>query len=257
MNDFKWNNTDQFSVLGFLLATFIPSGVGFLGFRFILPRVVSQGTPILLGYGVIGSIMLGVFVVVAVLLLRKESKQLGSSFLQRALLIGLKRKEVLITVLLILGIMILTVLSKPLSLVFMNLIDFDVPSYLPFFLDPSINPATADPMVVSSGVELAGRWDIFGALALMIILNIATEELYFRGWILPKLERFGRISWILNGLFFALYHTFQLWLLPTILLASLGFAFITKRSQSILPALIAHLVVNLLGVASLVPLFLG
>ena len=43
---------------------------------------------------------------------------------------------------------------------------------------------------------------------------------------------------------FALYHTFQLWLFPTIIVASLTFAFVFYWTRSLWPGLIGHLVFN-------------
>jgi membrane protease YdiL (CAAX protease family) len=48
------------------------------------------------------------------------------------------------------------------------------------------------------------------------------EELYFRGYLLPRLSRYGRWTPVLSGLFFGLYHVWQLFSFPTI--ALLGIA---------------------------------
>jgi membrane protease YdiL (CAAX protease family) len=89
-------------------------------------------------------------------------------------------------------------------------------------------------------------------------LNISAEELYFRAWMLPKLSRFGKASWILNGVLFAGYHTFQIWLFPQLLIASLGMALIVRLTRSIWPAVAGHMVVNfLLGMLGPLALVLG
>lgn len=83
-------------------------------------------------------------------------------------------------------------------------------------------------------------------MAITILLNILAEELYFRAWLLPKMSKYGNISWVINGTLFALYHSYQLWLLPTILVASLLMAFIIFKSKSIWLTLAAHFVGNFL-----------
>jgi len=100
--------------------------------------------------------------------------------------------------------------------------------------------------VLSPGLPLQGKYGLLPLIGIALLLNILTEELYFRAWLLPKMSRYGAWSWVLNGVLFALYHTFQLWLLPVLLVASLLFAFICYRSKSIWPALVAHLIGNFL-----------
>ena len=65
------------------------------------------------------------------------------------------------------------------------------------------------------------------------ILNILAEEFYFRAWMLPKLAKYGRGSWVINGTMFALYHTFQLWLFPALIVGSLIFAFVFYWTRSV------------------------
>jgi hypothetical protein len=50
------------------------------------------------------------------------------------------------------------------------------------------------------------------------------EELCFRGYLLPRLSRYGRRAPLLGGLFFGLYHVWQLFSFPTVFLlgAALG-----------------------------------
>ena len=139
----------------------------------------------------------------------------------------------------------------------MEVLSIDVPDYLPFFLHPDINPVSADPMVISSGISLAGRWDIFATVTLMLILNILAEELYFRAWLMPKMGKLGPAAWFANGALFALYHTFQLWLFPVLLIASISFAFLVYRTRSVIPSLLAHVLINGLNVLFLFPMFLG
>lgn len=126
---------------------------------------------------------------------------------------------------------------------------------MPFFLDPAIDPATSDMAILSPGFPLHGRYELLPLLAITLLLNIATEELYFRAWMLPKLSRFGNWGWVLNGVLFALYHSFQIWLLPVLLVGSLFFAFVFYRSQSLWPPVVAHFIGNfVLGIAGTVML---
>lgn len=255
LRTFDWNRTKQLSVSKLLLAVFIPSTIAFIGFHFVLPQVVNSGTPVLIAYGYTASTMLFTVFVVGILLSIKEAKELNITILTRLCFKNLDWKQTLIATLIAVIAILLSLLAGPLNKIVVNLFNINIPSYLPFFLNPTIDPLTADPMVISSGISLLGRWDILSLFFITIFLNILTEEIYFRGWLLPKLSKYGQWSWVINGTLFALYHTFQLWLLPVILIASLCFAFLTYKSRSILPALIAHLVLNSLNLIVLFPMF--
>jgi membrane protease YdiL (CAAX protease family) len=57
------------------------------------------------------------------------------------------------------------------------------------------------------------------------------EELYFRGYLLPRLSRYGRWAPLPGGLFFGLYHVWQLFGFPTVFLlgTALGYVVWWKR----------------------------
>jgi len=92
-NNFEWKNSKQLSIIQFLLATCLPSGIAYVGFRVVLPNLVKSGTPILVGWPAIASIMLFVFVLLAIFLLRSEAKQLGISLWERMCFKRLSGKE--------------------------------------------------------------------------------------------------------------------------------------------------------------------
>jgi membrane protease YdiL (CAAX protease family) len=61
------------------------------------------------------------------------------------------------------------------------------------------------------------------------------EELYFRGYLLPRLSRHGRWAPLLGGLLFSLYHVWQWFSFPTVFLlgAALGYVVWWKRDVRI------------------------
>ncbi len=257
-NAFDWNKTNQFSIIQFLFAIFIPSGIAFAGFHWILPALVANGVPVMVAWPSVAAVMLLGFVVIAVFLLQKDARSLGITFWARACFRRLSAKEWAIY----LGIAVLGIFAamaaQGLILPMLDAVHFTVPSYMPFFLNPAVNPASADMSVLSPGLPLKGSFGLLPLIGIALILNILTEELYFRAWLLPKLSRFGPWAWVLNGVFFALYHTFQLWLLPTLLAASLVMAFIFYKSRSVWPPLVAHFVANfLLSILAIIALVVG
>lgn len=253
-NTFDWGKTAQLSITQLLLATFIPSAIAFFGFRVILPELVRNGAPIVIAWPSIASVALLGFVLVAIFLLRSEAKQLGISIWARMCFRKLSLKEWAIYIGLLLLALIIIMGTQGFFIPFVDAVG--VPDYMPFWLDPRIDVANTDMAVLSPGFNPQGKYILILLMAVTLFLNILTEELYFRAWILPKLSKYGNWGWVINGTLFAFYHTFQIWLLPSLLIASLAFAFIFYKSQSIWPAFAAHLVMNLLvgllGVLSLV-----
>lgn len=250
---FQWDQIQQLTIPQLLLATFIPSGVAFVGFRMILPMFVASGTPSLTGWAAIASVMLFIFVLAAIYLLNREAKKLGISLTVRMCLKKLTLKEWLIYGAMLVGAFVLILFIQPVTALFMGIVDgiplLTRPDYMPFMLDPRIDPMAADPATLSPGLTIIGNYGLIPLMLITLFLNILTEELYFRAWMLPKLAKYGNLGWILNGILFALYHTFQLWLLPTLLVASLTFAFIFYRSKSAWPVFAGHFIVNFLASA--------
>ena len=133
-----------------------------------------------------------------------------------------------------------------------------IPDYMPFWLNPSIDPMYTAPEILSPGYLLKGNYLVLVLMAVTLLLNILAEEIYFRGWLLPKMQNFGRWSWALNGFLFALYHTFQLWLFPMIFALSLATALTVYLSKSISPAIITHFVANfLISVIGIIAIVVG
>ena len=257
-NTFDWDKTSQMSVVQFMLAIFIPSGVAFIGFRIILPALVANGTPILIAWPSVASLMLLGLVVAAILLLNKEAKTMGISLWTRMCMKKLSCKEWGLYIAIVIVGLVATFAAQGMVIPFMNAFKLSVPDYMPFFLDPAIEPTATDESILSPGFPLQGSYGLLPLIGITLLLNILTEELYFRAWMLPKLSRYGAWGWVMNGIFFALYHAFQIWLLPTLLVGSLFFAFIFYRSKSIWPPFAAHLIGNfLLTILGLLMLIAG
>ncbi len=243
---FNWESTKQLSATQLLLSFAIPSIFAFTGFRVVLPRLVKSGIPVMLAWPSVAFVMLLLFVIAGFFLLRAEAKQLNISIKSRMCLKKLSIKQWLSYIGIMFAGLIISMLAVQLVGPFMKVTGLSIPDYMPFFLNPAIDPATADPSVLSPGFPLKGQYILLPLMAITLLLNILAEELYFRAWILPKISKYGNIGWMANAVLFALYHSFQLWLLPTILIGSLVWAFVIYKSKSIWPAFIGHLIGNFL-----------
>jgi membrane protease YdiL (CAAX protease family) len=77
------------------------------------------------------------------------------------------------------------------------------------------------------------------------LLGPVTEELYFRGYLLPRLDRLGPWAPVLNTLLFALYHVWTPWRWPQIAIGFLPLAMTAWRTRSLYVSLAAHVAINL------------
>jgi membrane protease YdiL (CAAX protease family) len=75
-------------------------------------------------------------------------------------------------------------------------------------------------------------------------LGPITEEMYFRGHLLPRLERLGNKAPVLNTALFALYHVWSPWRWPVIFLGFLPTAVRVRRTQSVRLGVFVHLLIN-------------
>ena len=107
------------------------------------------------------------------------------------------------------------------------------------------------------GIPLPGAWWILIYYAVLILVcNIGGEELWWRGYVLPRQElAFGRTTWVVHGISWSLFHLFmQLSLWDTIRMAISGVAlsFVAQRTKSTWPGIVGHSFGNLAFFLSLV-----
>lgn len=98
-------------------------------------------------------------------------------------------------------------------------------------------------------------------IALLFILNgfvaPVVEELYFRGYLLPRLARHGRWAPVINLVLFTLYHVWQPWLYPTLLVSLYPLIFAVWRTRSVRLGIVTHCALNLIGGMATVGLILS
>ena len=244
--EFNWRDAKQFSIIQLFLAFAIPAAMGYVGFRMVLPMLVADGMASIVAWPIVASTMLFFFVAAPIRFMRVEAKALNITLMARMCVKRLTGRQWAIYLAIMTTGFVAAGAMLQLVPAFIYVTGLTVPDYMPFMLTPSIDVMTADPETLSPGFPLSGKYFLIPLFLVTLVLNILVEELYFRAWILPKMARFGKVSWVINGTLFALYYVFQFWLFPTILAASLIFAFVIYKSQSILPALAGHFVFNFL-----------
>lgn len=101
-----------------------------------------------------------------------------------------------------------------------------------------------------TGIEGGGY-----ARSALLLLNVASvfvfvigvpivEEMYFRGFLLPRISYLGMWAILFNALLFALYHFTTPWVFVTRALITLPLAYVAYRNQNIIPGIVVHMIAN-------------
>jgi membrane protease YdiL (CAAX protease family) len=93
-------------------------------------------------------------------------------------------------------------------------------------------------------------------LVIVFVANIFSEELWWRGYILPRQElEHGKLAWIVNGILWSLFHIFKWWAVPFMLLRQWMLPFVVQRTRNTTPGILIHFISNGLSVLlSIIPL---
>jgi membrane protease YdiL (CAAX protease family) len=99
-------------------------------------------------------------------------------------------------------------------------------------------------------VPAAGNWWLLlWGVACLIILNIFGEELWWRGYILPRQELAnGRWAWVVNGVLWAAFHIFYhttLFSFVSYVPGTCALAYVAQRTRSTWPGVIGHTIANI------------
>jgi membrane protease YdiL (CAAX protease family) len=83
------------------------------------------------------------------------------------------------------------------------------------------------------------------------------EELYFRGYLLPRMERFGRWAPLLNVSLFSLYHFWSPWQLVARILAIGPMVYAVRWTRNVYLGMVVHCSLNTLGVILVATMVFG
>ena len=91
-------------------------------------------------------------------------------------------------------------------------------------------------------------------LVLYVALNVfagpMTEELYFRGYLLPRMTRFGRAAPLLNAALFSLYHFWSPWQFLSRVAGVTPFAYGVWWKHNVYLGMAVHVLLNGIGTAT-------
>ena len=102
-------------------------------------------------------------------------------------------------------------------------------------------------VMLVAGKKRNGRYSLEGVVLYRDKVSWPwVEELYFRGYLLPRLSRYGKWTPLLGGLFFGLYHVWQLFSFPTLFLLGTALAVVVWWKRDIRISIGLHVFANAL-----------
>jgi membrane protease YdiL (CAAX protease family) len=228
----------------------IPAIILYVSHYILLPIFIQRTSqPYLVGYLIVWTLTMALFFVGALAAYCLEGNPIQLAiFAERYRLSRMNRRDWIWT-LGILGFVLISYFGLAFTSRWLARWSFLAPHpVVPPELGPEVvarTPGTFMGTRITGSVWVAAMY-LFGWL-----FNIFGEELWFRGYILPRQEKaLGKYAWVANGLMFALNHIWQPWNLLLILPGALVAAFIVQRRKNTWILIISH------GLANAIPLVL-
>lgn len=99
-----------------------------------------------------------------------------------------------------------------------------------------------------NGVAVPALLLLVVAILIDGLANPIAEELYFRGYLLPRLSKLGLIAPLLNGILFSLIHLWQPQNIPMLILLVVPLYYGVWYFRSVYLSIAVHCTANLLGI---------
>ena len=107
-----------------------------------------------------------------------------------------------------------------------------------------------------SGSGTAKAVTAVGNVLVLILLAPLVEDLYFRGYLLPRLGRFGAWAALINSSLFALYHLWKPWDVINLIIILAPIFYAVWRSMDIRIGIAAHIALNGVALLNVLPILL-
>lgn len=88
------------------------------------------------------------------------------------------------------------------------------------------------------------------------VIGPIVEELYFRGYLLPRLRQTKRWAPVINVILFSFYHFFTPWQNVTRIIVLLPMVYVVWWKRNIYIGIITHCMLNMVGMLGILPLIL-
>jgi uncharacterized protein len=103
----------------------------------------------------------------------------------------------------------------------------------------------------------AGLVTFIGYVVVLVVLGPIVEELYFRGYLLPRIGRFGSWAALINVSLFALYHLWKPWDVINLILILGPMVYAVWRLKDVRVGIALHVALNSLALINIAPVLLA
>jgi membrane protease YdiL (CAAX protease family) len=235
----------------------LPALALILLFHLLMPALIRAGLLPFYAYSLALSSLFVGLIVAALVGYRLEGHPLSwSAFARRFRLHPMGRRDWLWTIVAFLVAFALLLAVQPATNWMIQSGVIPVPASLPRFLDPRI--ALTGELYASAAGGVEGNWLFLLTSLVVLCLNVVGEELWWRGYILPRQElALGRWTWPVHGVLWTAFHAALWWNLLNLLPLTLGLAFVAVRRRSTTVGIATHTFHKLDFFIVTLPLFLS
>lgn len=229
-----------------ILITFVLTVLGLSTFYWVQLFLEKQGLYELWAYIISLSLVFLVMIFWTIFGLKREGTSLRN-FWPRLRLVKVESRTWVWAV----GVgLLFIILEAGFSPILSNLIQagiLPIPQGLPSFVDPVAQQS------LSALKNQMLEEGILYIVPFALILNILGEELFWRGYVMPRQELVhGRKTWLIHGLMWTFSHLFQYWMLPAQVIGFLALSYLVQRYRNTWLGIIAHFISNGLPIMILV-----
>ncbi|MFL5688443.1 MAG: CPBP family intramembrane glutamic endopeptidase [Chloroflexota bacterium] len=107
---------------------------------------------------------------------------------------------------------------------------------------------------VPDGDRLHGTWVLVAIAVAAVVFAPIVEELYFRGYLLPRMERMGRWAPLVNVTLFSLYHFWSPWQVMARIVGLGPTVYAVRWKRNVYLGMIVHGALNVISVLIVVAL---
>jgi membrane protease YdiL (CAAX protease family) len=205
-----------------------------------MPALIRAGLLPFYAYSLALSTLFVVLIVAALVGYRLEGRPLNwRSFASRFRLYRMDRRDWVWTIAGFLVALALLLAVQPATMWMIRHAVTPIPAHLPQFLDP--RRALTGELYANAAGGVAGNWLFLLTSLAVLCLNVVGEELWWRGYILPRQElALGRWTWPVHGVLWAAFHLAMWWNLLNLLPLTLGLAYVAVRRKSTTAGIVTH-----------------
>jgi membrane protease YdiL (CAAX protease family) len=231
-------SNDQHSLVKSFLLHVTPGVLVIVVFLFLKPLLDSTGYPPLLAF-LLAVLLVDIPFMLGVML--NEGKKLNGRFSLEGVVLYREKMSWKTFVLVFVGafvvVYILIMLATPISAFLTESLFSGLPYWIFLEEQTQYEAFAKNILVVVFTLQLV----------LTGIILPWVEELYFRGYLMPRISRYGKWAPLLGGLFFGLYHIWQLYGFPTVFLLGVAIGYVVWWKKDIRLSISLHVFANTLG----------